>query len=245
MEDIRLIHFFGPDGAGKTTQVNLLVDFLDKKGISARKIWVRSPHSVAYILWKFFDKIGFYRIVWNALDIGIKIPAVDRNRLLKTFWCIVEFFSVLPHILRANYLMSRGHVLVAERYILDTIATVAFFVNDMNFLRTRLAGILVRLIPKGAVLIFIDASFEAILERRAPLFLERVRKAQNSKSNSRRQLIYSYVPDGVVEPREFIDFQRNAYKLLARSIRAYEIYSPSLSVDETFKSILRLLKLDQ
>lgn len=245
MEGIRLIHFFGPDGAGKTTQVNLLIDFLGKKGIPARKIWMRSPHTGAYILWKFFDKIGFYRIMWNVFDIGIKIPAVDRDPKLKTFWCVLEFFSVLPHILRANYLMSRGYVLVAERYILDTIVTVAFFVNDINFLKTKLARILMRLIPKGTVLIFIDASFEAILKRRAPLFLERVRKAKNSKPNSRRQRVYGYVPDSVVEPREFIDFQRNAYKLLARSIRAYEIYSPSLSVDETFESILRLLKFDQ
>jgi len=242
MKDSSLIHFFGPDGAGKTTQVNMLVDFLKKRDVRVRKCWVRSPHTLAYILWRFFVKIGFYRVIWNPFGIGIKIPAVDRNRLLRNFWSAIEFFSVLPHIARANVLMFRGHKLVAERYVLDTITTVAYFIDDINFLRNPLARVLMRFIPKDAVLIFVDADFATILERRKPLFFERKNSLKNPSQKRRKPRVYGYVPNSVVEPQEFIDFQRKAYKMLAKSLDAFEIYSPQFSVDETFNLILQLVE---
>jgi len=242
MENERMIHFFGPDGAGKTTQVKILVRFLNNRGMLARGFWVRSPHTLAYVLWRLFIRIGFYRTMWNPFGVGIKIPAVDRNRILRSFWVTTEFFSVLPHVIRARILMSKGYILVSERYLLDTITTVAFFVKDLNFVKGRLARILIRFIPRNAILIFIDADFETILERRTPLFLERMQKASALTRSSNRRQIYGYVQDNVVEPQEFIDFQRKAYKMLAKSLGAFEIYSPDFSVAETFEMILRFLE---
>jgi thymidylate kinase len=241
----KLIHFFGPDGSGKTTQAALLMDFMNKKGIRVCKLWVRSPHTVAYLLWKWLVKIGFYRIIRNEFNTETKIPAVNRNRLLQHWWSIVEFLSVLPHIFRAKILIYRGYTLIADRYILDTITSIAFFINDTNFLKGPLARLLIRFISKGSVLIFIDADFETILRRRVNVCLGYARKTQNSNINSKRQQIYGTVYHGLVEPREFIDFQRNAYRLLARSLKAHKIYSPHVSVEKTFKSIVELLKLDQ
>lgn len=240
MRDTPLIHFFGPDGAGKTTQVDLLIDFLSKKGVKVQKCWVRSPHTLAYIVWRLFVRIGFYRIMWNAFGVGIKIPAVDRNKLLREFWFVLEFFSVLPHILKTNRLMSKGYRIVAERYILDTITTVAFFINDISFLNNPLARVLVRMIPRDAILIFVDADFETIFERRKPLYYERLRTREDGVKQKVVR-VYGYVPNSVVEPREFIDFQRQAYKMLAKSLGAYEIYSPDYSVDEIFEIILHWL----
>lgn len=243
MLDTPLIHFFGPDGAGKTTQVDLLIDFLGKKGVKVHKCWVRSPHTLAYIMWRLFVRIGFYRIMWNAFGVGIKIPAVDRNKLLREFWFVLEFFSVLPHIIKTNRLMSKGYKIVAERYILDTITTVAFFINDMTFLNNPLARVLIRMIPRDAVLIFVDADFEAIFERRKSLYYERLRDQRERRVKQKPVRVYGYVPNSVVEPREFIDFQRHAYRMLARSLNAYEIHSPDYSISEIFEIILGWLNI--
>jgi hypothetical protein len=178
--------------------------------------------------------------MWNAFGVGIKIPAVDRNKLLREFWFVLEFFSVLPHILKTNRLMSKGYRIVAERYILDTITTVAFFINDISFLNNPLARVLVRMIPRDAILIFVDADFETIFERRKPLYYERLRTREDGVKQKVVR-VYGYVPNSVVEPREFIDFQRQAYKMLAKSLGAYEIYSPDYSVDEIFEIILHWL----
>jgi energy-coupling factor transporter ATP-binding protein EcfA2 len=242
VKDSRLIHFFGPDGAGKTTQAQMLTKLLGNRGYRVREFWVRSPHTVAYVLWRLFNRIGFYRIIWNPFGVGIKIPAVNRNSSIKSFWAFVEFLSVLPHIVRANMFMSRGYRLVAERYLLDTITTVAFFIDDIDFIRSPLAMILIRFIPRNSVLIFIDADFHTILERRTPLFLERMKAAQKIDKGRKKPRIYGYVPDAAVEPREFLDFQRKAYKMLAKSLGAFEIYSPDFSVAETFEMILRFLE---
>lgn len=55
----RFVHFFDPDGSGKSTQVNLLVDYYLNRGIKVRKFWLRSPHTFAYLLWRFLVLIVF------------------------------------------------------------------------------------------------------------------------------------------------------------------------------------------
>lgn len=233
----RMIHFFGPDGAGKSTQVEILTGILCQRGIQARKYWVRSPHTVAFLLWKLFVKIGFYRAVINPFGPPGKLPAVDRNEVLRRFWSSVEFFGVLPLILRAHCLLRKGHILIAERYLLDTITTVAYFVNDLNFLKSWTSRILLHFIPQDTFFIFLDVDYATIFKRRAPLFTE---------SHSKKQRIgYGAIPSCPVEPRSFIEFQRKAYRTLAKSFDPLVINTSNHSIEETSAIILHKLGFHQ
>jgi len=228
-----LIHFFGPDGAGKSTQVEILIRNVRRVEARVRKCWVRSPHTLAFLLWRLFVKIGFYRGVRNVFGVEIRLPAVDRSRMLRLFWELIEFFSVLPLVIRIRFLMWRGYKFVAERYLLDSVATVAFFVNDMGFLRSRVARLFLMLIPRDAVFIFLDSDFETIFRRRAPVF---------GCSYNEKGGVYGKVPKSAVEPREFIDFQRVTYKVLAKSFNAFAIDTSKTSVKETSDMILEYLR---
>ena len=230
-----MIHFFGPDGAGKSTQVDILIESIKEFDPRVKKWWVRSPHTFAFVLWRLFVKIGFYRVVSNPLGFSFRLPAVDRSRVLQFFWALVEFFSVLPLILRTRFLVFRGYKLVAERYILDSVTTIAYFIDDMNFLRSRISRLLFRLIPRNTVFIFLDSNYDTIFRRRAPYL------HVNDCDQKRRS--YGSVPRSIVEPREFIDFQRNAYRILARSFDALTIDTSESSVEETSKAILEYLRL--
>jgi hypothetical protein len=233
----RFIHFFGPDGSGKSTQVKLLVRKLKSRGIRVRKCWVRSPHTLAFILWKFLVKIGFYRSVLNPFGIAVKFPAVNRSRALKLFWSTIEFFSVLPLILRVRILMLRGYTLVAERYIFDTITTIAYFLDDRTFVRSMVSRMLLRFIPKGTAFIFLDADFETIYRRRAIL-------AQTRATSRRRFFNYGALPAAFLEPRHFIDFQRKIYAIFASSYNALIIDTSQNSVEETSKRIRTYLNIE-
>ena len=223
-----MVHFFGPDGSGKSTHVELLVKRIAKQNPNVRKCWLRSPHTFAFLLWRLFVRIGFYRAVCNPLGIEIKLPAVDRSRSLRVFWAVAEFFSVLPLIMRIDLAIKRGRKFVAERYILDTVTTVAFFVDDVDFLRSRIARLLFLFIPKDTVFIFLDSDFKTVFNRRAHIYVD----GYNQKGRA-----YGMIPRSAVEPQEFIDFQRRAYKTLAKSFNAFSIDTSTSSVERTAERI--------
>ena len=61
-----LIVFFGPDGAGKTTQVTMLAKYLESRGFRVKKIWIRNFHfPFAYFLSKLFVRFGYYAVEPN------------------------------------------------------------------------------------------------------------------------------------------------------------------------------------
>jgi len=232
----RLVHFFGPDGAGKSVQADILVDFLDRQGFKVRKCWLRAHHTLAFVLWKLFVRIGFYRVVANSLGIATNLPAVNRGKFLRGFWSFVEFISILPIVLRVHFSILRGYRIVAERYLLDTVTTVAYLINDLDFLRSRISKMLFRLIPENTVFIFLDSDYETIRRRRAPFCV--------SVDNLwERKTTHNYSKESYVEPQAYIEFQRTVYRMLANSFEALIIDTSRTSIEETSKKILKHLGL--
>lgn len=211
----RFVHFFGPDGAGKSVQAEVLVKVLNQKGFKTRKLWLRAHHTIAFVLWKMLILIGFYRAVPSPNGIR-KIPAVHHDRFLRLFWSIVEFVSVLPILLRIRLLLLRGYMLVAERYILDTITAVSFVLRDHEFGRSWVSRTLLRFIPSNTVFIFLDADYETLRQRKV-------------QSNS------------LEESRDYINFQRSMYEAFAIGFDALKIDTSKTSIEETSRIILHYL----
>lgn len=232
-----MIHFFGPDGAGKSTHVNILLKIFAEKNVRAKKCWVRSPHTLAFILWRFFVKVGFCRTVYNCLGVPFKFPAVDRNKGLRIFWVVIEFISIFPLLIKVRYWLFKGYKLIAERYILDSVVTIAYFINDIDFLKGRIARLLFRFIPKNTTFIFLDANYRTIYQRRAPPCISE-HKFQNSYKSYEIGHLRS------VEPRDFIEFQRNAYHFLAYIFNPLIIDTTKHSIKETSNVILQYLGVD-
>lgn len=215
MGGYRMVHFFGPDGAGKTTQVTKLAAYCEKQGVKVHKTWVRSPHSLAFVATMLLYRLGLHEQFYNPFGhMIVARPRVDQNRLSKFLWVVLELVSVMPVVLREAVIPAvRGRALIAERYLLDSVATIGFFLQDESFVDSWAARFLYRLIPRDTLLVYLDADYPSIVQRRGEL----------------------------AEPEEFIAFQRRVYGILAGSMRALVVYTPDHTIEETHAIICNAL----
>jgi thymidylate kinase len=215
MGGYRMVHFFGPDGAGKTTQVAKLAAHVEKQGAKVHKTWVRSPHSLAFVATMLLYRLGLRERFYNPFGhMIVARPRVDQNRVSKFLWVVLELVSVMPVVLREAAIPAvRGRALIAERYLLDSVATIGFFLHDESFVDSWAARFLYQLIPRDTLLVYLDADYPAILQRRG----ERA------------------------EPEEFIAFQRRVYGILAARMRALVVYTPDHTIEQTHAIICSAL----
>jgi|YelNatPaOPRAMG01_1025707.scaffolds.fasta_scaffold02470_9 thymidylate kinase len=227
----RVIAFFGPDGAGKSTQAELLVNFLTARGLRVKRAWVRSTHTFAYLLWMLFYKLnlcddrsgmlkrmrmGFAVSYLNEKDYGAvspitMSPPILKGSLSRWIWATIEVISIVPVVVLQVYLpLLLGRVVVAERFIVDSIASIAYFLGDEGFAKSWHARFLLRLIPKGTIFVFVDADYGTILSRRKE----------------------------VAGPLEYTEFHRRLFRKLTKVVGAVYIDTSRLSIKEAHQSIL-------
>jgi len=129
-------------------------------------------------------------------------------------WPYLEFASLLPLVLRRVFLpLSLGYSVVAERYVVDSVVTIAYIVGDPTFVESKLARIMLRLIPPGTVLVYLRADYATILRRRRE---------------------DAHGPD-------FIGFQVAKYDELAGRVGCSIIETQSRTIQETQKALREIL----
>jgi thymidylate kinase len=155
------IIFFGPDGSGKTTQAELLVNELCDRGIKTKRLWLRSLHTLAFVI----SVIAMHVLkLENVYEFRSRY---SDNAAFRFIWCIIEFLSILPLVLFKFYLpILRGYVIVAERFVIDWIVAVAFATNQYSAVNSPLGNLALRLMPQNSLLVYIDANYDTISSRR-------------------------------------------------------------------------------
>lgn len=227
----QVIAFFGPDGAGKSTQAELMVDFLRNRGFRVKRAWIRSTHTFAYLLWMLFYKLnlcddrsgvlkkmraGFAVSYLNESQYGVVSPITMSPPILRGFvsrwiWATIEVVSIVPVVVLQVYLpLLLDRVVVAERFVVDSVASIAYFLGDESFAEGWHTRFLLRLVPRGTAFVFVDADYGTILSRR----------------------------EEVAGPREYTEFHRRLYKKLAIVVGALYVNTSSLSIQEANQRIL-------
>ena len=203
----RAIIFMGPDGSGKSTQARNIARMLTNRGFKVRFCWIRGPHSIASILSRFLIKLGYFRLIETS-ESSYKVFDPKLLTGLGALWGFIEFLSVLPWIITRMYLpLLLGRIVVADRYILDTIVYALYYVGP-GFMNVW-GKILLCMVPKDSFLICMDADTHVLLERRRnePLTMD------------------------------YLIFQRKAYKKLTKQIGAVTMDTTNNNPAETFQAI--------
>jgi thymidylate kinase len=178
------IYMFGPDGSGKSTQAEILYRYLQHHGARVRAVWIKSQHSLAFIITRIFLKFAPHSVSSTPDGFIIQIRGISDSSIGGSFWSLIEFVSILPLILLRVYLpLLTGKIVIADRYVIDSVVMIAYMINKPEFMGSFIARLMLRFIPKDSLLFHLDSTYEEISKRRG----------------SR------------ADPKNFIDFQRNMY----------------------------------
>lgn len=194
-----LITFSGIDGAGKSTQIQKLRDYLASEGIPVRQLafW----DNVAVFR---FARSGFSRhVLQSDGSIGTPDrPAARRDKNLQN-WPLFVGRSVLQLLdvinLRRVVLRERKQsgVIIFDRYIYDQLAALPLD----RWWAQLFARVLLRIAPAPDVSYLLDAVPEVARERKPEYPLEFMRKYRSSylelRSMARLELIPAGTPDDV------------------------------------------------
>ncbi|MEM3437500.1 MAG: hypothetical protein QXP55_03050 [Nitrososphaerales archaeon] len=205
------ISIFGSDGSGKSTHARILARYFMNNGYKVKIVWIKSHHTLAYLILRIFAKISSRSITLNQ-EGGtiIRINTIKNSPINHSIWSWIEFISILPWIILRIYLpLLMGKVVIAERYLVDSIVSIAYFLNNPNFISSFIARIMLCFIPKNSILIHLDSNYEEIKRRRG------------DKADS----------------KEFINFQRFMYSKLSKRLGAIKIDTSSMSIEETAERV--------
>ena len=176
----------------------MLVEELKRNGIKTRKLWLRSLHTLAFMI----SKLAMHLL---HLDSVYEFRAKYSHKpSFRRIWYVIEFISILPIImLRFRLPLICGYTVVAERYVIDWIVSLSYVSHNELMLDNLLARTVLKFIPKGSTLIYIDAPYEVIYSR------------------GRR-----------IDSREFIEFQRSLYGKIARLLNATVVDTSDKNIRE-------------
>lgn len=119
---------------------------------------------------------------------------------------------MIPVILHNIYLpLSMGKIVVAERYILDAIVSIAYFIGRTEWLKDFLCGLMFRFIPRRTIFIYLNCPYTEIRRRRG-------------KES---------------EKEHYYRFQQILYNILSKRVGAYEIDTSTRTIGDTARCIYR------
>jgi KaiC/GvpD/RAD55 family RecA-like ATPase len=126
----------------------------------------------------------------------------------------MEFISIIPKIFIEIYLpLLIGEIIVTERYLIDSVVSIAYALDDDKFDSRFVAKMLLRLIPKNSVLIHLDSDYETVRKRRSNL----------------------------TDPEDFFRFQRRMYDKLSARLGATKINTCEQDIEKTAREIRKLI----
>lgn len=209
------VSIFGPDGSGKSTQARILANYLSSRGFSVKIAWIRSYHTVACILSEFIARLSPHAVTLNTHGDVIRLNRISAGSAGRLMWTLIEFASLLPLVIFRVYLpLSMGNVVIAERYLPDSIVSIAYTLNNPDFDSCFVSKTMLRLIPRNSILIYLDSSYEEVKKRRGVM----------------------------TDPEDFLRFQREMYERLSKRTKAVKIDTAQQSVEGTAKIIRSLLR---
>jgi len=161
----KLITISGLDGAGKTTQIDLMTRYLNDQNISVRYVWSRGGYTPGFLLLK--DVIRKLA--------GKKVPSAGRtserekklkNPKIAKLWltiAIIDMFFL--YVVYFRLLMLLRKTIIADRYIWDTLIDFRLNFEVIDIEKMFLWKLLVFCSPIPDYPLYLDIPLEVSVDR--------------------------------------------------------------------------------
>lgn len=117
----KLIVFSGLDGAGKSTQIYLLIDAIREQGFSPYYIWSRGGYTPFFNFIKDFLRRASGGRVIPKSGFSLKRERVFSRSWIQTLWLMIAIGDlILLYGIWLRFLKLIGKVVICDRYIWDT-----------------------------------------------------------------------------------------------------------------------------
>jgi len=197
-----LVAICGPDGCGKTTQVERLAAVLKVFEIRSRRCWIRIGDSpLLNVL-----KRPFQGKVRAEVDDGQSSEqGVFRSRLARSLWPVV---ALADYIFRQNAAFAwnrlRGRMVIADRYHVDALVDLALRCGP-EVMRKRWVLWALRLLPQPRAAFVLKVSDETMLRRRREDYVQGVSHRVSGYYDEAARAMGAGVLCGERDPEEIIE----------------------------------------
>lgn len=164
-----MVIFIGPQGSGKSTQVDLLFNWLQSHNLRVKKTHILHKHLFAYLFEKILIMLGRYSYWVYPSGEKTKVLDYEFERRILRLWFFMQVFSVIVTVFFRVYLrLWSGFIVIAERYIPDAVIhllMISDFHNPSDSFVTNLTRHLLRYIPKNSLIIFLNCKYPVLKQR--------------------------------------------------------------------------------
>lgn len=115
-----LIAISGTDGAGKSTQIELLMRTYRERGVPACCLWGRGGYTPGFSFIKTCARRVSGRAIPKVGDLEKKEKMMDSKVLGALWLTLASLDLILFYGIYVRYKLLLGHVVILDRYIVDT-----------------------------------------------------------------------------------------------------------------------------
>jgi len=154
-----LIYLFGIDGAGKTTQVVLIMKKLRKKGLKVRYVWLRWVAFLSvpfYLLCRLMGFTEWKTLTRNGQKFRYTVHYFHRSSAVGSLWCLLYSIDlVIFNLIKVRIPLLLGYTIISDRYILDAMVDM-MYETSKDLLNSPIAKILLSQLPPNSIMALID-----------------------------------------------------------------------------------------
>nr|MDO8044991.1 hypothetical protein [Candidatus Baldrarchaeota archaeon] len=162
-----IIVLSGIDGSGKSTISRKLSKSLIKNfNLKTRIVWVKSLHTLAYLIYVLFRKMWGIEYIVNPKGKITEHYTTKWMKKLGSLWGFIEFLSVLPWILITLLYRFLGFTVICDRFIMDFLATVSLRVNNPFWPWKSIWGKSLKALQRKFLTFHLKVTLKTALQRR-------------------------------------------------------------------------------
>lgn len=172
----KLICIIGPDGTGKTTQANHLVEYLQHQGVDCEYKWLRFHHFFSLPVLAVARMMGISRV--ETLESGKKIGYHEfyRSKLISMIYPYVLFIDTLVFTTLKVTIPTRifSKTIVCDRSVHDTLVDLTLSTKTSGLLNTSLSKRYATIIPRNCLIIALLSDENTLRGRREDIQYDKV-----------------------------------------------------------------------